>query len=74
MSHIVPSWLDSAYRVAETGAAAWIRSVLRAGVRLWLARRDERVLMQAPAHQLTDLGIERADIRRAVRTGRVGYR
>jgi uncharacterized protein YjiS (DUF1127 family) len=69
-----PNRADGAYRLAVTGAAGWIRGVLKAGVELWIARRDERILMQAPAHQLRDLGIERRDIRSAVRTGRVGGR
>jgi uncharacterized protein YjiS (DUF1127 family) len=36
-------------------------------VRLWIARRDERILLQAPPHQLEDIGIDHVDIRRAVR-------
>jgi uncharacterized protein YjiS (DUF1127 family) len=77
MSHAVSNELPSsrsgsAIRSVIDAAAAWIRSTLAAAVKLWIARRDERILMQAAAHQLRDLGIERADIRRAVRTGRLG--
>jgi uncharacterized protein YjiS (DUF1127 family) len=43
-------------------------------VRLWIAHRDERVLLQASAHQLRDIGIARTDVRCAVRSGRVGCR
>jgi uncharacterized protein YjiS (DUF1127 family) len=46
-----------------------VQSAVMAFVRLWIARRDERILLQAPAHQLQDIGLARADIRRAVRVG-----
>ncbi len=58
-------------RVAGAGIAAWTRLVLTAVAKQWIARRDERILMQAPAHELQDIGLHRADVRRAVRTGRV---
>ena len=79
MSHAASNELPSsrserARQTAIAGSAAWIRSVLAAVVKLWITRRDERILMQASAHQLNDLGIERADVRCAVRTGRVGCR
>ena len=53
---------------------SWVQPVFLAAVRLWIARRDERILMQAPAHQLRDIGIARADIRCALRGGRVAPR
>ena len=52
----------------------WVQSLFVAVVRLWIAHRDERILLQASAHQLRDIGIARADIRCAVRSGRVGCR
>lgn len=48
---------------------SWVQATFMAAVRLWIARRDERILLQAPAHQLRDIGITRADIRSAVRGG-----
>lgn len=53
---------------------SWVGSLFMAVVRLWIAHRDERVLLQASAHQLRDIGIARADIRCAVRSGRAGCR
>jgi uncharacterized protein YjiS (DUF1127 family) len=43
---------------------------LVAATKAWIARRDERILMQMPDYLLKDIGIGRADIRRAVRQGR----
>jgi uncharacterized protein YjiS (DUF1127 family) len=51
---------------------SWVGSLFMALVRL--AHRDERVLLQASAHQLRDIGIARTDVRCAVRSGRVGCR
>ena len=34
---------------------------------VWIARRDERILLQASARELKDIGLDRCDIRRAVR-------
>ena len=53
---------------------SWVGSLFMAAVRLWIAHRDERILLQASAHQLRDIGIARADIRCAVRSGRVACR
>ena len=51
--------------LARTGS--WIRRLLEAGLERWIARRDERILMQATGRELKDIGIDRCDIRRAVR-------
>jgi uncharacterized protein YjiS (DUF1127 family) len=58
--------------IAKVGS--WMRLLFIAAVRLWVARRDERILREAPAQQLLDIGIARADIRRALRSGRIGCR
>jgi uncharacterized protein YjiS (DUF1127 family) len=59
--------------VSRTGSWAWL--LLAAGVEHWIAwrvaRRDERILRNVPAHLLTDMGVDRADIRRAMRGERV---
>lgn len=44
--------------------------MLVAATKAWIARRDERILMQMPNYLLKDIGIGRADIGRAVRQGR----
>jgi len=62
---------DSPFRIAVARAGSWARLLLAVGVKLWVAHRDERILMQAPPHQLRDIGIERADIRWTVRSGRM---
>jgi uncharacterized protein YjiS (DUF1127 family) len=59
---------------AVTMIRSCVRSLFMAAARLWIAHRDERILLQASAHQLRDIGIARADIRCAVRSGRVGCR
>jgi uncharacterized protein YjiS (DUF1127 family) len=59
---------------AVTMIRSWVQSLFMASVRLWIAHRDERILLQAPAHQLQDIGITRADIRCAVRGRRGGCR
>jgi uncharacterized protein YjiS (DUF1127 family) len=59
---------------AITGVRSRVQSLFMAAVRLWIAHRDERILLQAPAHQLQDIGLARAEIRCAVRSGRIGCR
>jgi uncharacterized protein YjiS (DUF1127 family) len=59
---------------AVTMIRTWVQSLFMAAVRLWIVHRDERILLQTPAHQLHDIDIARADIRCAVRSGRVGCR
>jgi uncharacterized protein YjiS (DUF1127 family) len=49
---------------------AWIYRKLATAMTLWIIRRDERMLLEMPDHQLKDLGIGRADIPRVVREGR----
>lgn len=52
--------------------AFWALKVLNAGLQGWIVRRDTRRLMEMPDHLLDDIGLGRADIVRAVRSGRVG--
>jgi uncharacterized protein YjiS (DUF1127 family) len=52
------------------GRFAWIYRPLATAMTLWIIRRDERMLLEMPDHQLKDLGIGRADIPRVVREGR----
>jgi len=55
---------------SETALArlgSWLRGSLGAGLERWIARRDERILLQASARELKDIGLDRCDIRRAVR-------
>ena len=47
-----------------------LEPALAVATKPWIARRDERILMQMPDYLLKDIGIGRADIRRAVRQGR----
>jgi hypothetical protein len=60
---------ESPYRVSRT--ASWFRRLVAAGVERWSAwrvsRRDERILRNVPAYMLTDMGIDRAELRRAMR-------
>jgi uncharacterized protein YjiS (DUF1127 family) len=56
---------QSGTAVARTGP--WLRRLLEAGLERWIAWRDERILMQATACELRDIGLDRRDIRRAVR-------
>lgn len=56
---------QSEIAVARTGS--WLWRLLEAGFERWIAWRDERILMQATACELRDIGLERCDIRRAVR-------
>ena len=65
---------DATQRSASATVRSRVQSLFMAVVRLWIIHRDERVLLQAPAHQLRDIGITRADIRSAVRGGRGGCR
>jgi len=48
-----------------------LQAALVAATKMWIARRDERILMRLPDYLLKDIGIGRADIWRAVRYGRV---
>jgi uncharacterized protein YjiS (DUF1127 family) len=48
---------------------ARVQPALAAAAKAWDARRAERVLMEMPDHLLKDIGVARADIRRAVRQG-----
>jgi hypothetical protein len=54
-----------------TRAGSWLRRLLTAGVNHWsawrIARRDERILRNVPAYMLTDMGVDRAELRRAMR-------
>jgi uncharacterized protein YjiS (DUF1127 family) len=52
------------------GRFAWVHRLLATAMTLWIIRRDERMLLEMPDHQLKDLGIGRADIPRVVREGR----
>lgn len=55
---------------SETALArigSWIRGFLETGLERWIARRDERILLQASVRELKDIGLDRCDIRRAVR-------
>jgi uncharacterized protein YjiS (DUF1127 family) len=56
----------------DTSSRAWagLRTTLAAGVRAWIARRDERDLMEMPDYLLKDIGIGRGEIPSAVRQGR----
>lgn len=56
----------------DTSGRAWagLRMTLAAGVRTWIARRDERHLMEMPDYLLKDIGIGRSEIPSAVRQGR----
>ena len=57
-------------RDASGRAWARLRTTLAAGVRTWIARRDERHLMEMPDYLLKDIGIGRSEISSAVRQGR----
>jgi uncharacterized protein YjiS (DUF1127 family) len=57
-------------RDASGRAWAGLRTALTAGVRAWIARRDERYLMEMPDYLLKDVGIGRSEIPGAVRQGR----
>ena len=55
---------------SETALArlgSWLRGFLVSALERWIARRDERILLQASACELKDIGLDRCDIRRAVR-------
>jgi uncharacterized protein YjiS (DUF1127 family) len=58
-------------RDASGRAWAGLRTALAAGVRAWIARRDERQLLEMPDYLLKDIGIGRSQIPSAVRQGRV---
>jgi uncharacterized protein YjiS (DUF1127 family) len=49
---------------------AGLRTALAAGVQAWVARRDERQLLEMPDYLLKDIGIGRSQISGAVRHGR----
>jgi uncharacterized protein YjiS (DUF1127 family) len=57
----------------DTSGRAWagLRTTFAAGIRAWIARRDERQLMEMPDHLLKDIGIGRSQIPSAVRLGRI---
>ncbi len=57
-------------RYAFSRFRARLQPALTARPRAWTARRAERILMEMPDYLLKDIGIGRADIRRAVRQGR----
>ena len=55
---------------SETALArpgSWLRGFLETALERWRAWRDERILLQASARELKDIGLDRCDIRRAVR-------
>jgi len=56
----------------DASGRAWVRlrRTLAAGVQAWIARRDERQLMEMPDYLLKDIGIGRSEISSAVRQGR----
>jgi len=58
---------ESSLRIAAVRFGSWARLLLAAGMERWIARRDERLLLQKSEHELKDIGIGRADIQRAVR-------
>jgi uncharacterized protein YjiS (DUF1127 family) len=60
----------AALRDAFDRFRARLEPTLVAATKAWIARRDERILMQMPDYLLKDIGIGRADIRRAIRQGR----
>ena len=57
----------------DTSGRVWpkLRTALAAGVQAWIARRDERLLMEMPDYLLKDIGIGRSEIPGAVRQGRI---
>jgi uncharacterized protein YjiS (DUF1127 family) len=57
-------------RDASGRAWAGLRTTLVAGFRAWIARRDERQLMEMPDYLLKDIGIGRSEIPGVVRQGR----
>jgi len=57
-------------RDASGRAWAGLRTLLVAGVQAWIARRDERQLLEMPGYLLKDIGIGRSQISGAVRHGR----
>jgi uncharacterized protein YjiS (DUF1127 family) len=57
-------------RDASGRAWAGLRTMLAAGVQAWIARRDERQLLEMPDYLLKDIGIGRSQISGAVRHGR----
>ena len=57
-------------RDASGRAWAGLQTTLAAGVRAWIARRDERQLKETPDYLLKDIGIGRSQISSAVRQGR----
>lgn len=57
-------------RDASGRAWAGLRTTFAAGVRAWIARRDERQLLEMPDYLLKDIGIGRSEISGAVRQGR----
>jgi uncharacterized protein YjiS (DUF1127 family) len=56
----------------DVSGRAWaaLRTALAAGVRAWIAGRDERHLMEMPDYLLKDIGIGRSEVPNAVRQGR----
>jgi uncharacterized protein YjiS (DUF1127 family) len=62
--------IAAALRDAFDRFLARLEPALVIATKVWIARHDERILMQMPDYLLKDIGIGRADIRRAVRQGR----
>ncbi|HKP23267.1 MAG TPA: DUF1127 domain-containing protein [Dongiaceae bacterium] len=64
--------VSSTTTLRDPSGRAWVRlrTLLAAGVQAWIARRDERQLMEMPDHLLKDIGIGRSEIPSAVRQGR----
>jgi len=58
---------ESSLRIATARTGSWARRLVAAAGERWVARRDERILLQKSEQELKDIGIGRADIRRAVR-------
>jgi hypothetical protein len=62
---------ESPFRSIVIRTGQWVRRLLADGVERWnawrLARRDERILRNVPGYMLTDMGIDRVDLRRAMR-------
>jgi uncharacterized protein YjiS (DUF1127 family) len=58
---------ESSLRIATARIGAGARRLLATAVERWIARRDERILLQKSEQELKDIGLGRADVRRAVR-------
>jgi uncharacterized protein YjiS (DUF1127 family) len=64
--------VSSTITLRDASGRAWtrLRTLLALGVQAWIARRDERQLMEMPDYLLRDIGVGRSEISSAVRQGR----